>query len=379
MLSLDLLRLLALVLVLGHHLEPPPNFLPGPFQSALDLWYRYGGIGVDLFFVLSGFLVSGLLFSEYRKHGTLSVSRFYVRRAWKIYPSFYFLIGCTYFFCLLVLGYKLRDRPIYTELLFLQCYQQGHWNHTWSLAVEEHFYLALPIVLWLLVRRNRGAADPFRAVLYLVAATSLFCLAARIINFQLRSEVTYHTHAFPTHLRIDSLFFGVAIAYAYHFHQASFRELLLRWRYALIATGVALVALLIARNKPADFYSYTFGFTQLYLAAAAVLVGVLMCQVPANRVTIFLAAIGSYSYSIYLWHMALKYYAFPHLRAAGISWQIRSAIYLLGAFVVGIAMAKLIELPVLRIRDRWFPSRSAAATMTAPLAPASSEPVRHAA
>jgi hypothetical protein len=77
--------------------------------------------------------------------------------------------------------------------------------------------------------------------------------------------------------------------------------------------------------------------------------------------------------------MALKYYAFPHLRAAGISWQIRSAIYLLGAFVVGIAMAKLIELPVLRIRDRWFPSRSAAATMTAPLAPASSEPVRHAA
>lgn len=359
MLSLDLLRLLAVVMVLAHHLEKErPDFLPGPLQAAFDLWCRHGGIGVDLFFVLSGFLVSGLLFSEYRRHGNISVKRFYVRRAWKIYPAFYFLIGCTYFYCLLVLGYKLRDRPIYTELLFLQSYQQGHWNHTWSLAVEEHFYLVLPIVLWFLVRCNRGAVDPFRAIVYLVAGTSLFCLVARIINFQLRTEITNHTHTFPTHLRVDALFFGVAIAYAYHFHATWFRDTFLRRRYALIAAGIALIGLYISWCESAVFYNYTFGFTQRYLAAGGVLVGALMCQVPANRVTVQLAKLGAYSYSIYLWHMALMYYAIPQLRDAGVSWQIRSAIYLVGAFVIGIAMAKLLELPVLRIRDRWFPSRS---------------------
>ena len=69
-----------------------------------------------------------------------------------------------------------------------------------------------------------------------------------------------------------------------------------------------------------------------------------------------LATIGSYSYSIYLWHMATIYFVTPKLRDS-VSWDIRSVIYLVSAFVVGIAMANLLELPLLTLRDRWFPSR----------------------
>jgi peptidoglycan/LPS O-acetylase OafA/YrhL len=353
-------------MVLGRHMEKPPSDLPGPLKAGFDAWLNYGGLGVDLFFVLSGFLVSGLLFAEYKKYGEISVKRFYLRRGWKIYPAFYFLLAFTYCYQLLVVGQKMRDRPLFTELLFIQSYQQGFWNHSWTLAVEEHFYVLLPLLLLFLTRRNRGTQNPFRAVPYLVAATSLLLLGVRAINFWLRSDYSYHTHVFPSHLRMDALFFGVAIGYAYHFHGDWFARTFRPWRHALLFLGVGLLFAFALVGAPSNFYVHTFGFTQHYLGAAALLVGTLMCQIPKNRLTITLAALGSYSYSIYLWHMAIFYWATPHLRDAGVSWQVRTAIYMAGAFVIGIAMAKLLELPVLRFRDRMFPSRGGNAILSAP-------------
>ena len=136
--SLDVLRCVAVLLVVGFHL---------PYYT---LWSRIGWIGVDLFFVLSGFLISGLLFQEYKDTGTLSIKRFLIRRGLKIYPSFYLLmvlVTCLYF---------LDRSTVSTEQLalswvFLQNYYTGEkifmlLAHTWSLAVEEHFYLLLPFV-----------------------------------------------------------------------------------------------------------------------------------------------------------------------------------------------------------------------------------------
>ena len=366
-------------MVLGRHMENPPSELPRFVKAGFDTWLNYGGLGVDLFFVLSGFLVSGLLFAEYRKYGEISIKRFYLRRAWKIYPAFYFLLTFTYLYQLLVIGQKMRDRPLFTELLFIQSYQAGFWNHTWTLAVEEHFYVLLPLLLLFLTRRNRGAQDPFRAVPYLVAATSLLLLGIRAANFWVRSDYSYLTHVFPSHLRMDALFFGVAIGYAYHFHSDWFIRTFRPWRYALTLLGVGLFLAFAFIGLPSSFYIHTFGFTQNYLGAAALLVGTLMCQIPKNRLTVALAALGSYSYSIYLWHMAIYYWATPHLRDAGVSWQLRTAIYMAGAFVIGIAMAKLLELPVLRLRDRMFPSRGGNAILPGPRVAEPTTPARQAA
>jgi peptidoglycan/LPS O-acetylase OafA/YrhL len=360
--SLDLLRLLAIVLVLGRHMEKPPTNLPGPVQAGFDAWMNYGGLGVDLFFVLSGFLVSGLLFGEFKKYGDLSIKRFYLRRAWKIYPAFYFLLVFAYLFQLLVVGEKMRDRPAFTELMFIQSYQQGFWNHSWTLAVEEHFYVLLPLLLLFLVRRKPGSENPFRPLPMIVAGTAVLVLGVRIVNFWVRDEYSYHTHVFPSHLRIDSLFFGVAIGYAYHFHGEWFARTFRPWRYALIVAGLALLFAFAVTGMPSSFYIHTFGFAQNYLGAAALLVGMLMCRIPNNWPTNSLATVGAFSYSIYLWHMALMYWAIPHLRDAGVGWQVRTAIYMAGAFAIGIAMAKLLELPVLKFRDRKYPSRSAALT-----------------
>ncbi len=329
-------------------MENPPSDLPAPLKAGFDVWFNFGGLGVDLFFVLSGFLVSGLLFAEYKQHGEINVKRFYLRRGWKIYPAFFFLLAFSYLYQLLVVGHKIRDGAMFSELMFIQTYRCGFWNHTWTLAVEEHFYVLLPLLLLFLTRRNRGAQDPFRAVPYLVGATAVLLLAVRAVNFWLRSDYSYYTHVFPSHLRMDSLFFGVAIGYAHHFHGDWFVRTFRPWRHALALLGVGLLSAFVFTGTPSSFYIHTFGFTQFYLGAAALLVGVLMCQIPNNLLTTALATLGAYSYSIYLWHMALMYWAIPHLRDLGVSWQLRTAIYMAGAFVIGITMAKLLELPVLR-------------------------------
>jgi len=347
-----MLRLLAVLMVLGRHMETPPQ--DAPLHGLLDIWHHSGGLGVDLFFVLSGFLVSGLLFSEFKKYGDLNVSRFYVRRGWKIYPSFYFLLAVSYVYQLAI-GKRIGDRAIYSEMFFLQNYRGGFWNHTWTLAVEEHFYFVLPLILLWLVRRNRGQANPFAILPWAIGIGALVLLAVRIANFLLRQPIAYRTHVFPTHLRIDALFFGVALAYAYHFHAQWFQRAFRPPRYLLIAAGAVLIESRLVFGSP--FYAHTVGFMQTYVGAGAMIVGVLMCEIPENRVTRFLARLGAYSYSIYLWHMALMYWGMPGLERWGVAWGVRTAIYMIGAFVIGIAMAKIVELPTLRLRDRLFPSR----------------------
>jgi peptidoglycan/LPS O-acetylase OafA/YrhL len=379
LLALDLLRLLAVVMVLGRHMEEPPSDWASPLKPLVYAWYENGWLGVELFFVLSGFLVSGLLFSEYKKHGNISPTRFYMRRGWKIYPAFYFLIGFAYFYELFVRGYKIRDRNIFSELLFIQSYQIPYWNHTWTLAVEEHFYLLLPIVLLALVWRNRGAADPFKALPYVVVATAVLALGARVVNCWMNPKFSMWTHSVYTHLRIDALFVGVAIGYFYHFHGERFQHVLRPWRYALIAAGIALLATASLLPKIGLFYTLTFGFIHYFVGSAALMVGALMCEIPRHSIILVLATLGTFSYSVYLWHMALMRWAIPHLREVGMSWHLRTALYLIGAFVIGIAMAKLVELPVLRFRDRKFPSRSADLPQVPPAAATATEPLPQAA
>ena len=354
-LGLDLLRVLALVLVIGRHMEPHPDSIP--LAGFWDAWQANNGASVDLFFVLSGFLVSGLLFNEYKKLGSLSISRFYVRRAWKIYPSFYFLLLFACLYQWLALKYPVSGQSLFSELVFIQNYNAPFWNHTWTLAVEEHFYLLLPLVLSIFIRKNRGAQNPFRAVPYLVLGVSIGCLAIRIANYLLRSDYSFRTHVFPTHLRLDSLLFGVAISYAHHFHgpwlQRAFRPL----RHVLIALGAAVLGSAALLPSYRGFYVHTFGFTVHYVGTGALMVGVMLCEVPNNRLTVSVAQVATFSYSIFLWHMALMYWAMPRLGALSISWELRTAIYILGAMVIGTTMAHLLELPLLRYRDRKFPSR----------------------
>jgi len=110
-----------------------------------------GWAGVDLFFVLSGFLISGLLFLEYKKRGSIDFKRFFIRRGLKLYLAFYVLLATT--FAVQHALHRLSGFDNYRhEIIYLQNYLPGIWDHMWTLAVEEHFYILLPVFLLVLIR-----------------------------------------------------------------------------------------------------------------------------------------------------------------------------------------------------------------------------------
>jgi peptidoglycan/LPS O-acetylase OafA/YrhL len=359
LIGLDVLRLVAITLVLGRHMSPPPETWPSGWRSILLTWQRGGWVGVDLFFVLSGFLVSGLLFTEYNSRGRLSVGRFFMRRGWKIYPPFLTLIAATVIGTFIT-GAPVNWRSLASELTFLQSYVPGLWNHTWSLAVEEHFYLLLPLVLTLTLKFNRGSPTPLKPVLALAGCVAVLSLVLRLLTWRYRPSYSHLTHLFASHLRLDSLFFGVAISYTYHFHRSRFIEALSPWRWWLIVGGLLLFTPAFVFQLETTPFIFTGGFTVLYLGSGMLLVGTLLCDVPGSRPVIVLATLGAYSYSIYLWHLYVLEWGGPVVEVAWGTpgFGIQTAVYLIGSLAVGVVMAKIVEVPALQLRDRWFPRRS---------------------
>ena len=204
--SLDVLRGVAILLVLGCHV---------PYFS---VWHKIGWAGVDLFFVLSGFLISGLLFREFIETGAIDFQRFIVRRGFKIWPALYVYLVLMR---LLVAGQTEVQSGFFQSALFVRNYfpMARHagflFDHTWSLSVEEHFYLALPLILLALIRFRGKRGLRFIPVLFVVIA--VICLGLRV--------ALHPAESYATHFRIDQLFAGVTLGYLYQFHREGFRTL----------------------------------------------------------------------------------------------------------------------------------------------------------
>jgi peptidoglycan/LPS O-acetylase OafA/YrhL len=291
-------------------------------------------------FFLSGFLISGLLFSEITKTGSFSISRFLIRRGLKIYPAFYVFIA----FSAIVYAKSAPLAAWCSEVFFLQSYRPHVWGHTWSLAVEEHFYLALPCLILLLHRKKLLNAIPWISLALLVV-----CLISRV------ETLDQNLLWFATHSRIDALFAGVALGYLYHFKRETFSRMsipsLLPLGILFLLPTLMALQLIHPRALPWLLTSNLLGFSAIVLWA-----------VPRKLFFPFpLESIGRYSYSIYLWHfpicawwrhMPLTDHSMRGYPMSGIGFVGN----LVSAIVVGIAAAILIERPVLKLRDRFFPS-----------------------
>jgi peptidoglycan/LPS O-acetylase OafA/YrhL len=379
--GLDVLRAVAVMLVLGRHMRSPPAGAAG--ETIGRLWQTGGWVGVDLFFVLSGFLVSGLLFREHQRSGQLCIRTFYLRRALRIYPAFLVFLG----FSSLLFAFSGGSFPtarLAAELSWTQSYQQGLWGHTWSLAVEEHFYLILPLVLWAMCGARcmgigpmaAGRSRPFRFIPLLFSILAATSLLLRWANAD--RPFSDLTHLFPSHLRMDSLFFGVLLSYLHHHQNAKFILFCRRWRPALIATGIVLLA--PAFVLPVErVYVHTLGLTEFYLGSGMLVAAAISPPVeswtarvterrstPSVRTTRLArsaAYIGSYSYSIYLWHVVVAV-ILPTVLGPRVAcpWAIQVLIYCAVAVGLGVATGKAIERPALRIRDRLFPGDRPPAT-----------------
>ena len=375
--ALDVLRGIAILLVVGHHffVDVPPD--SPAFVRAVALFFRrFGWTGVDLFFVLSGFLVGGLLFAEVAGHGRLRVGRFLGRRGFKIWPGYIALLlwmTATAWSGGLIGGvdaevpptvggespWALTVRVMWANWMHLQNYWTSFRVHTWSLAVEEHFYLVLPAFVALLARSDAIAR---RRTGFILSAVAAGALAARVATWAAAPDGAdpLTTLAYPTHLRVDGLICGVLLAWVQRFRP----RLWAAWQEhprALLAGALVLVIPAGLGGSASPWVS-VYGLTGLYLGYGLLLVAALAFRGDGTALPVKLVAgVGVYSYSIYLWH--IDFAALPTRALAGAvsGWPL--AVSLPALFVTqfalaigaGIVMAKAVEFPFLRLRERVVP------------------------
>lgn len=350
--SLDVLRGAAVLLVLGRHIEHTPQ-LPEPLQSLVGYWHRCGWVGVDLFFVLSGFLVSGLVFEEWKRTGSFAAGRFLIRRGFKIYPAFYLL------WLLVVIEQWFAGRGfdvarLLNEFFFIQNYGPAEWRHTWSLAVEEHFYLGLALLCWLRVRVSSAGANPFLPMVWLGGALLIVC---PLLRWHAAFGETFDMlrNLFPTHLRIDSLMYGVIVSWLWAFKRPWLEGLVRPHRLGIALTGLALLTPTLWFSLEQDRWMQVTGFSLFAFAGALLVLAAVTAPIGSpNPIARMVASIGFYSYSIYLWHLPVVRVMDSTL-AGKLSPNAWLLTYLAGSLVTGIVLGRLIEWPALKLRDRWFP------------------------
>jgi peptidoglycan/LPS O-acetylase OafA/YrhL len=353
--QLDVLRCAAIMSVLVAHTV---NFRD-PKWWWDRLLIRPSWTGVDLFFVISGFLISGLLFSEFQRRGRINFGRFAIRRALKLYPTLYVLVFGVMFVRLVKNGfhqYSWIIKPALHDVFFLQSYLPGTYGHFWSLAIEEHFYILLPLLLFFMLRKSPvGNTDPFAKLPLIFLLVAIFSLGVRVVHAVLVQPYNYFTHLFPTHLRLDSLFFGVLLSYWYRFHSDRFGSLINRIRGLLFPISTLLIMPAFIFEQ-ANSITYTIGLTSFYLGYGGFMIALLQIPLTMKGISGLLVKalcyIGKHSYPIYVFHLLVSGQLQKYQLLNG--W-LGLLLYFFSSIAFGILISKLIEFPVLHLRDRIFP------------------------
>ncbi|GAB5550176.1 MAG: acyltransferase [Sandaracinaceae bacterium] len=340
--NLDLLRAAAILPVVLAN-AGTENVLTG----TLGRFAGSGWVGVDLFFVLSGWLIGGLYWKERSRFGTIDLRRFWARRWLRTIPPY--LVALVAVYTARAALTPNSDPFDWRYLAFLQNYTGlPYWGVSWSLCIEEHFYLALPLVLGLGLRFRGG-------VPILLGLAALGSLLARVLTVPDGAD-PWGLQYTATHMRLEGLALGVAAAWVFHCRPDLWPGLR-RVGRALALPGLAFVATI--PWLPLDVLN-RYAYTGVDIAFVAVLIAV------ADRRPLPLAssrtvrAIALTSYSVYM-TQATSLDAYNRL-IGGAFPNVPEVIHLLGALVlvgaVGAAFYTAVERPSLWLRRRIAPRRS---------------------
>ena len=361
--EIDFLRGVAIMLVLFSH------------QQRFTIAKNVGWIGVDLFFVISGFLVSGLLFKEYKTFGTIKPVHFLIRRGFKIYPIYY-IFYIPYLIPIFIMG-DFQPIGFLADMTFTQNYVWGvgyAYAPSWSLAVEEHFYFILTFSICFVCTYYRRSSilnpihDNSLGKFELTIITlMILCLAVRLYT-----NIEYPELAVPTytmsHLRMDSLLSGVLIAYLYHFKPLYLKNKLESNKRLLMIMALCAISWTpFAGEHHYWFFAKTIGFTLLYFAFSVLFSTIILTptinakldNMFSKRIVNIISNIGRCSYSIYVIHFFVIQRIEDVFVSNGLSTN--SVIIVLLNFTcsifIGILMTEKVERFFLKVRDKYFPSR----------------------
>jgi peptidoglycan/LPS O-acetylase OafA/YrhL len=359
--AIDGLRALAVIAVMFYHLGF--SWIPGGF------------LGVDLFFVISGYVITRMLLDSIAQSGGLDLRGFYLARLRRLLPALLFMLTTT----IIAVGIwapdtikrLLVDTPFAltgTINWWLVANEQDYFEsigrppllqHTWSLAVEAQFYLVWPLILYFILKKFGKKHIPV-AALFIAAASGIALLLVSFSIDAANASKVSHVY-FGTDTHSIGLFLGAALAVSWI--PQNFREELSRKGQNFIDgigvfgfIGILATFLLIDASNPA---MYKIAFPLAGIFGAAIIASIVhpasrFAPVLQNKVLLW---IGERSYAIYLWHWVIFQVTRPTVDLAGQAWALYS-LRILIVFALADISLRYVELPIRRgVIQYWIKGR----------------------
>jgi peptidoglycan/LPS O-acetylase OafA/YrhL len=311
-------------------------------NDQLTLFLGLGGKGVDLFFALSGWLLGQQLIRERLTTGTIELRRFWVRRWLRTLPAYYAVLLFTYAWQVAKGNWHLDPSYIIFAQRYVHTGLMPYFGISWSLCVEEHFYLLIAPFVLLTMRSNR---------LGLIALFVLFLFPSLFRN------LGWYAHDEQSHVRFDQCLIGVLLAYIYECYPGAWRKLA---RYVWGFVGLALFGIawnLVARTKSIDWVLESGPLVWSLISGAFLVLANSKPFWQFGTKTWLTRFFADRAYSLYLLHIEAltvmkKFSGLPFI------------VYLLLTLIISLIAAEIlyrtIERPVMRARNRfsWAKSKS---------------------
>ena len=356
--GLDHLRAFAISFVFLYHYG---GIIPHP--RWLEYIVKFGWTGVDLFFVLSGYLIASRLFKEIVTGNRISFSTFFLKRFFRIIPAYLAVLGI--YFCLPAVREREALAPLWKYLTFTQnigldLRTQGTFSHAWSLCIEEQFYLLLPLTLLLL-----SYFKTIKTGAWLLAGLFLFGFVIRyysyqyaVLPFEDEEAIWIHWYKaiyYPTWCRLDGLLTGVGIAAMMEFLPL-LKQHILKFGNWLLIFGLAIlaVAYLLCLDE-SSFEASVIGFPIISIGYGVMVLGAIS---PAGFLfkfkSVVTSSLANLSYAVYLTHKFVIH--ITQLQCIKLNIAEDSTVMLLicicACLLFALLLNKVIEKPFLKLRDK---------------------------
>ncbi|MBS1773538.1 MAG: acyltransferase [Bacteroidetes bacterium] len=341
--SLNGLRALSIILVVLGHLDQKnwDGLIYNKFPVFVD-----AQIGVNVFFVISGFLITTLLLSEEQKTGNISFKAFYIKRSLRIFPVYYTLLSVYLLLQLLNIldftGMSWLTSLTYTK--YLNWHADWETGHLWSLSIEEQFYLIWPFVF--------KFAKNYRKHF----AFGLICLVPLLRAFYVAHPIEWMDHL-TIFQRVDAIMWGCVFAMYHDKIVERCKAITDKWKYAVLIPFLAIPALSFLTIINHDYtlhmglFIAPIGGTSGTLADIAICLVIIISIHYANNVwfrflnTSVMNYLGILSYSIYIWQQLFF--------STKLGWLSKAPLNILLIFIVANFSYYVIEKPFLKLKSKF--------------------------
>lgn len=356
--GLNFLRAIAISLVFIFHYQG------GDFYEWMDAVKDFGWTGVDLFFVLSGFLIAKQLFAEANTNNKISIRNFYIKRAFRILPAYFFIL--LVYFLVPIFREKPTLSPLYRYLTFTQNLGlnpriNSAFTHCWSLCIEEQFYILFPLLLFIFCFYKIQ-----KKIFYIIAGLFIFTILIRLYVWNvyldpIKNPLVGQTYNwvtwmyYPTYTRLDGLLTGIIIAGIF--------EYLPKWKnwlvtkgniWLLIGLGLIVASFYLCKNRQ-GFIANIYGFQTVAIGYGFIVMAAICPSSILYKINFrIFKTIAILSYSIYLCHKGICHICHVYFEKLGVDGDGNTMllICIVATILSATIMRYLVEKPFIKWRDK---------------------------